>query len=193
MSTYCLHPTNQVCNACDFDKASELANEKLRQLDYDELALILRMAIARTDYSAIASVLAEFGCDMLPQETYERMLQTRIMRGDYSLANHAAQIAGRELTPEECDRLAYNALYFNSDTGQIVRMLQMGKISPAGILSLITVCLDRALPQMAGALAEKIGHRFSALEIERLHQSCERLEFTDRLVHVYQLPTAVTA
>lgn len=169
------------------------AESEQRQLTYAELQEILSMAIARTNYSDIALVLEEFTCDMLPATTYEDMVTTRIARGDYGLARHAASMAGRELTQHECDKVAYFALLTNSDTAQVVQMVKMTKVSPAGIKALIDICLDRAWPQIAGFLGEQVGHQFSAAEIERLHKSCEDAGFTDRLQHVYELPTLVVA
>ena len=69
MSTYCLHSTDHVCDSCDFNKAVTRAWNDGSQLTYDELALILRMAVARTDYSDITSVLDEFGCEVLTPAT----------------------------------------------------------------------------------------------------------------------------
>ncbi len=164
-----------------------------RQLTYDEIERVLSMAIARTDYGDIALVLEEFGCDMLPETAYEDMVKTRITMGDYGLARHAAQRAGRELTQAECDKVAYFALFTNEDTAQIAQLAKTGKLSPAGIKVLIPICLDRALPQIASCLGEQISYQFSAAEIDRLHRSCEEKGVPDRLQYVYQLPTLVVA
>lgn len=188
-----MHPASQICDSCSYERVARRAAEELRQPTYDELERVLSMAVERTDFGDIFHVLDEFGYDVLPAQTYEYIIGRRISMGEYGLANHAAQVAGRQLTTEECDNVAHFALFVYDDTRAATQMVEAGKVTQKRIVDLLDICLDRALPETAGFFASKLGQQFSTEQIERLRASCEQLGFPERLTAVYQLPMLATA
>lgn len=158
--TPCGHDVAHTCNRCNFAKATSLAASENRALCYEELSFILTAAIARTDYADALSVLDIFRRDFTPNEL-EGMLATRIERGSYALASHAARMAGRKLAQFELDQVAIIGLRVHRDAHQAVEMAVQGLLSTAAIRILIDIATQKSLRQtrefLNGKLAELVG------------------------------------
>lgn len=180
----CMHSFIQTCKSCRYVPVVEKARSEGREPTYEELQRILNMAIERTDYTEAQLVLDEFDRDLTSEEL-EIMILIRITRGHYDMACHAAKKAGRELTERERDIVLVNSLVFNNSTSEVVNAVSLGKVTPHGIRVLIEACLQKAMPQTAGFLAEKINHKFTAEEIDKVVETCTRHGHEERVIHAY--------
>ena len=95
----------------------------------------------------------------------------------------------RKLTEEERNDVLLNELQLNNSTAVILRTVETEKVSTDTIKRLIHICLLKALPNTAGALAKKIGHLFTATEIDLVSEACKEHGYNYRLTDVYQQPT----
>ena len=161
--TVCVHPDTQTCGICTYDAVVVRAHSRGEQPSYSELARVLEMAIRRTDYHEARLALDDFGREFTEQEL-ERMISIRIKRGQYGLACHAARVADRELTQAEIDEVVAIGLRIHNDVGDVLHAVHQDKVSPNGINQLIDICLDKLMPNTAGALA-KINSSRSFLRI----------------------------
>lgn len=153
--TPCGHDVAHTCQRCNFAKATSLAASENRALCHEELNLILTAAIARTDYTDALAVLDIFQRDFTPDEL-EGMLATRIQRGSYELATHAAKMAGRTLAQIELDQVAIIGLRVHRDAHQAVQMAVRGLLSTAAIRILFDIAAQKSLRQTREFLREKL-------------------------------------
>lgn len=151
----CGHSVSATCERCVYDMVQTLAAGEGRQLTYTELNFVLTAALLRTDYADAQKVLDIFQRDFTPDEL-EQMLATRIERGSYDLALHAAHMARRPLAQIERDQVAIIGLRVYDNTHQAVQMAMQGLVSVAGLRILMDIAAQKSLRQTATFLRGKL-------------------------------------
>jgi predicted hydrocarbon binding protein len=178
---------NFFCRQGNYEAAKRAACIEGRELTYPELKLILVRAIDQTNYVNAEAVLDELGRDFTAEE-HERLIAIRVSMGNYGLACHAVQRAGRVLTEDELTTVAVNGITQHLDTEMVLRLANDSLLPQKAYEPVIAACLQKALPNTARILAERIGKRFTQSEIDTCIEACKAYAHHERIHAVEAFP-----